>query len=120
MFEQMQTYKVMLSLLFENKRYAEVFELYQEIRKRLDLYELFPDITVNCLAFGACYHLVSQSCIRLIFMGKKHTLMEVLHLYLTQNTPEHFEYAQDLWQRTKNIKQLSRSKYFLGMYYFPN
>lgn len=70
MFEQMQTYKVMLSLLFENKRYAEVFELYQEIRKRLDLYELFPDITVNCLAFGACYHLVSQSCIRLIFMEK--------------------------------------------------
>lgn len=70
MFEQMQTYKVMLSLLFENKRYAEVFELYQEIRKRLDIYELFPDITVNCLAFGSCYHLVSQSCIRLIFMEK--------------------------------------------------
>lgn len=58
-FEQMQTYKVLLSLLYENKRYAEVFELYAEIRSRLELYELFPDITINCLAFAACYQLVS-------------------------------------------------------------
>lgn len=59
-FEQMQTYKVMLSLLYKNKRYADIFDLYKDIRKRLDLYELFPDITVNCLAFAACYHLVSE------------------------------------------------------------
>lgn len=60
MFEQMQTYKVLLSLLFEEKRYSEVFELYKEIRTRLDLYELFPDITINCLCFGACYKLVGS------------------------------------------------------------
>lgn len=57
----MQTYKVMLSLLFEHKRYADVFELYDNIRKHLELYELFPDKTINCLAFGACYNLVSES-----------------------------------------------------------
>lgn len=57
-FEQMQTYKVLLSLLFENKRYAEVFDLYKDIRTHLSLHELFPDITLNCLAFGACYKLV--------------------------------------------------------------
>lgn len=60
LFHQMQTYKVILALLYENKRYAEVFELYQEIRKHLELYELFPDQTINCLAFAACYHLVNN------------------------------------------------------------
>lgn len=55
----MQTYKVLLSLLFENKRYDEIFKLYEQIRERLSIYELFPDITVNCLVFGACYQLVS-------------------------------------------------------------
>lgn len=40
--------------------------------------------------------------------------MEFLHIHLTQNTPEHFEYAQNLWQRTKNVKQLNRSKYFVA------
>lgn len=50
----------MLSLLYENKRYSDVFELYKEIRKRIDLRGLFPDITINCLAFAACYHLVSD------------------------------------------------------------
>lgn len=59
-FEQMQTYKVLLDLLYKNKRYAETFELYDQIRARLDLFELFPDITMNCLAFAACYHLVSR------------------------------------------------------------
>lgn len=55
----MQTYKVFLALLYENKRYAELFELYKEIRKHLELYELFPDHTINCLVFAACYHLVN-------------------------------------------------------------
>lgn len=55
----MQTYKVMLALLYENKRYAEVFELYKEIRQRSELYELFPDQTINCLAIAACYQLVN-------------------------------------------------------------
>lgn len=55
----MQTYKVLLALLYENKRYAELFELYVEIRNHLELYELFPENTINCLAFAACYHLVS-------------------------------------------------------------
>lgn len=55
----------MLSLLYKNQRYAEIFDLYKDIRKKLDLYELFPDITVNCLAFAACYHLVSKSIRRI-------------------------------------------------------
>lgn len=60
LFKQMQTYKVLLSLLYENKRYAEVYELYRDIRKNLELYESFPDQTINCLAFAACYHLVNS------------------------------------------------------------
>ncbi|XP_055309558.1 pentatricopeptide repeat-containing protein 2, mitochondrial-like [Sitodiplosis mosellana] len=86
-FEQMQTYKVLLTLLYDNKRYAEVFELYKQIRTRLDLFELFPDITINCLAFAACYQL---------------------------NTPEHFQYADELWKQAQNVKQLSRSRYLLA------
>lgn len=60
LFKQKQTYKVLLSLLYENKRYAEVYELYREIRKILELYESHPDQTINCLAFAACYHLVNS------------------------------------------------------------
>lgn len=55
----MQTYKILLSLLYENQRYAELFELYVEILKHLELYELFPEQTINCLVFAACYHLVN-------------------------------------------------------------
>lgn len=58
LFEQMQTYKVLLSLLYENQRYEDVFNLHSDILTRLEILELFPDKTVNCLAFGACYHLV--------------------------------------------------------------
>lgn len=56
----MQTYKVLLSLLFENQQYESVFELYKDIRDRLSVYDIFPDVTINCLAFGACYHLVIE------------------------------------------------------------
>lgn len=52
---------MLLSLLYENKRYAEVFDLYREIRKNLELYESSTDKTMNCLAFAACYHLVNMS-----------------------------------------------------------
>lgn len=31
-----------------------------------------------------------------------------------QNTPEHFKYAEDLWHKTRQIKQLQRSKQFLA------
>lgn len=34
--------------------------------------------------------------------------------FLIQNTPEHFKYAQELWTRAKNIKQLNRSRYLLA------
>lgn len=104
----MQTYKVMLSLLYKNKRYAEIFDLYKDIRKRLDLYELFPDITVNCLAFAACYHLVSKAN---LIMSK---WMELTEFFLLQNTADHFKYAQDLWKEAENVKQLHRSRYFLA------
>lgn len=31
-----------------------------------------------------------------------------------QNTPEHFQYAQDLFQYTKHLKPMNRSKYLLA------
>lgn len=56
----METYKILLDLLFENQRYEEVFKLYGEIRQHLEIYELMTDKTINCLVFGACYKLVSS------------------------------------------------------------
>lgn len=55
----MQTYKVMLSLLYEANRYEELFKMYDKILKHLEVYELFPEDTINCLGIAACYHLVS-------------------------------------------------------------
>lgn len=58
-FDQQETYKVLLDLLYENKRYEEIYECYQVIRSRLELFERFPFQTLNCFVFAACYHLVS-------------------------------------------------------------
>lgn len=72
LFKQKQTYKVLLSLLYENKRYAELYELYREIRKHLELYETYPDQTMNCLAVAACYHLVNVNLpLKIIIWAKK-------------------------------------------------
>lgn len=117
LFHQMQTYKVLLSLLYENKRYAELFELYVEIRKHLELYELFPEHTINCLAFAACYHLVNVTHFNLLQTWTKFKCLmtkTVLLSTLSQNTPEHFQYAQDLFYSTKHAKQVSRSTYLLA------
>lgn len=102
---------MLLDLLFEHKRYAEVIDLYKEIRKRLDVYELFPDITVNCLAFGACYHLVSRVIFVITVYGNFPYEEES---FFFQNTVEHFQYAQNVWQRAQNVKQLHRSRFFLA------
>lgn len=109
-FEQMQTYKVFLTLLYEHKRYAEVFDLYQQIRTRLELFELFPDITINCLAFATCYHLVSSAMVWLSYLR----VTDEMFFFCFQNTPKHFAYAQELWKRAQNVKQLNRSRYFLA------
>lgn len=58
-FDQQETYKVLLDLLYKQKQYDRLYECYREIRERLLLYERMPTNTLNCLAFAACYHLVS-------------------------------------------------------------
>lgn len=55
----METYKVLLSLLFENQRYEEVLKLYEEIRYHLELKEMMADRSLNCIVLGACYKLVN-------------------------------------------------------------
>lgn len=59
MFEQQETYKVFLDLLFKNERYEDVYTCYQVIRKQHVLFERETCNTLNCLLFAACYKLVS-------------------------------------------------------------
>lgn len=54
----MDAYKVMLTLLHNHKRYEDIFNIYNMIRKHLELQNQFPHPSINCLAFSACYHLV--------------------------------------------------------------
>ncbi|XP_031617089.1 pentatricopeptide repeat-containing protein 2, mitochondrial-like [Contarinia nasturtii] len=86
-FHQMETYKVLLSLLYENKRYEEVIDLYKQIKLRLDAFELKPSQTVDCLLFASCY---------------------------LQNTPEHYEYTRKVWQSIKDLKPLRRTQFLLA------
>lgn len=58
-FDQQETYKIFLDLMYEHKRYDVVVEQYKQIRAYLLLYERAPANTLNCLVFAACYHLVN-------------------------------------------------------------
>lgn len=60
LFEQMDAYKVMLTLLHNHKRYEEVFDVYDGIRKHLQQHNQYPHPSINCLVFSACYHLVKM------------------------------------------------------------
>lgn len=67
LFEQMDAYKVMLTLLHNHKRYEEVFDLYDTIRKRLECCNQYPHPSINCLVFSACYHLVKFNALNLTY-----------------------------------------------------
>lgn len=58
LFDEMNAYKVLLTLLHNNKRYEEIFKIYNEIRARVELQNQLPHSSITVLAFSACYHLV--------------------------------------------------------------
>lgn len=58
LFDEMNAYKVLLTLLHNNKRYEDIFRLYNEIRARVEPNKQLPHASINVLAFSACYHLV--------------------------------------------------------------
>lgn len=60
-FEQQQTYKILLNLLYKHGRYADIHEYYERHRTNLASFESRPDKTLDCLVFAACYHLVRWS-----------------------------------------------------------
>lgn len=58
-FDQQETYKVLLDLLYKHGNYGKIHELYEKFRNNVEKFDVRPDKTLDCLVFAACYHLVS-------------------------------------------------------------
>lgn len=86
LFDDMDVYKLFLTLLHNNKRYAEIFKLYNEIRARVELHNKLPHASINVLAFSACYHLVK--CIEIEYwqQQKPNSIYHVWIFFLSEYT----------------------------------
>lgn len=112
LFDEMSAYKVLLTLLHNNKRFEEIFKLYNEFRARVELQNRLPHASINVIAFSACYHLVKFNGKTLATRKKKQNLISQFFL---QNTPEHYKYAKDLYPHVRHIKAFKRrTKYLLA------
>jgi pentatricopeptide repeat domain-containing protein 2 len=75
LFDQLISYQLLLDMLYENKKYKEVREVFEMIRSRQLQGGRYPKHCV-VLAFGACYK---------------------------ENTPESFAYMKQLWSELGKI-----------------
>lgn len=69
-FDQLMSYQILLDLLYENKKYQEVLDTFDNIKARQIQGGRYPKHVV-VLVFAACYKM---------------------------NTPESFKYSSDLWK----------------------
>lgn len=74
-FDQLMSYQILLDLLFENKKYQEVLDTFDNIKNRQIQGGRYPKHVV-VLVFAACYKM---------------------------NTPESFKYSTDLWKELNTV-----------------
>lgn len=113
LFDEMNAYKVLLTLLHNNKRYEEIFKLYVEIRKHVNHRNQLPHQSINVLAFSACYHLVKNAMNSNIDNNNKMWNFINENLKYFQNTQEHYKYAKDLYPHIRHIKAFKRRTTYL-------
>lgn len=81
-FDQLMSYQILLDLLFENKKYQEVLDTFDNIKARQIQGGRYPKHVV-VLVFAACYKM---------------------------NTPESFKYSSDLWKELNTVGHMPMRK----------